>query len=311
LRAGAEIAVMELGMNHAGELSVLVGISEPEVRVWINVGDAHLGHFASREAMAEAKAEILENARPDDVLVYNADDPLVSAHARRFTGRTIPFGLAPAAAVRAESIEDLGLAGTRFVLRTAQGRTKMQVPLLGHGNVMNVLAAAAVATHFGIALEALAERASTLAPVAHRGTVVRLRQGVTLLDDSYNSSPSALKRALDVVAIDGSARRKAAVLGEMLELGEHADRLHAECGAAAAAAGLDRLIAVGGDAAQQLANAAIRAGMPPDAVTHTASSGAAADVLLPWLEEGDLVLIKGSRGIRTDLVVERITEAYS
>jgi len=311
LRHGGDIAVMELGMNHAGEISTLVDIAEPELRVWTNVGDAHLGHFVSRDAMADAKGEILDAARPEDVLVYNADDPLVAARAAAFTGKKIAFGLTPAAAIRADSIEDLGLAGTRFVLRTERGQTSVHVPLLGRGNVLNVLAAAAVATHLGVSLDVIAAHAAQLAPVTHRGAVLRLPRGVTLLDDSYNSSPSALKRVLEVVAQEPGARRKAAVLGEMLELGDHSAGLHAECGEAAAAAGLDRLIAVGGDAAQRLADAAVRAGMPPDAVSWTASSGAAADMLLPWLQEGDLVLVKGSRGIRTDLVVERITEAFS
>lgn len=311
LRHGSEIAVMELGMNHAGEIRLLVSIAEPEIRVWINVGDAHLGHFASRDAIADAKGEIVEGARSTDLLVCNADDPLVMARAQVFAGRRMTFGLAPDADVRGEAIEDLGLDGTRLTLRTGAGAIQLHVPLLGRGNVSNVLAAAAVATHLGITLPEIAARAAHLRPAAHRGAVVRLPQGVTVVDDSYNSSPTALLRALEVVGRESRATRKAAVLGEMLELGSHSESLHRECGRATAAARLDRLVAVGGVAAKALADAAVEGGMAARDVTWTASSAAASDLIVPWLTPGDLVLVKGSRGIRTDIVVDRITEAFS
>jgi UDP-N-acetylmuramoyl-tripeptide--D-alanyl-D-alanine ligase len=307
LRHGADIAVMELGMNHAGEIRVLIGIAEPEVRVWTNVGDAHLGHFASREAIADAKGEILEAARPGDVLICNADDPLVMARATRFHGRRLTFGLSTAADVRGEAVEDRGLDGTKLIVHTPAGRAAIETPLLGRGNVSNLLAAVAVATHLGVDLPAIASRARALRPAPHRGSVLKLSSGVTLVDDSYNSSPSALMRALEVVASETRATRKAAVLGEMLELGEHSIGLHRQCGAAAAEARLDRLIAVGGDAARALADAAVEAGMSAEAVTWAASSPQAAEEIVNWLASGDLVLIKGSRGIRTETVVDRIT----
>jgi UDP-N-acetylmuramoyl-tripeptide--D-alanyl-D-alanine ligase len=187
----------------------------------------------------------------------------------------------------------------------------VETPLLGSGNVYNVLAAAAVALHFGVPLDDMAERAARLQPAAHRGAVVRLPQGVTVVDDSYNSSPSALRRTLQVLAADRTATRKAAVLGEMLELGDHTLDLHRECGADAAAAGLDRLIVVGGDPARALAESAVASGMAADRVTWTASSGAASDLIVAWLTDGDVVLVKGSRGIRTDTVVDRITAEFS
>jgi UDP-N-acetylmuramoyl-tripeptide--D-alanyl-D-alanine ligase len=311
LRHGADVAVMELGMNHAGEIRLLVNIAEPEVRVWTNVGDAHLGHFASRDEIADAKSEILGEARAGDVLVCNADDPLVMARVHRFSGRTIRFGQSTDADVRAEEVEDRGLDGTRLTLHTPDGALAVRTPLLGRGNLSNLLAAAAVASFMGVPIEDIASASATLRPAPHRGAVLRLPRGVTLVDDSYNSSPTALKRALEVVAAETRTTRKAAVLGEMLELGEHSLALHEECGAVAAGARLDRLITVGGDAAGALADAAVRAGMPEQAVSWTASSAAAADRIVPWLTAGDLVLVKGSRGIKTDLVVARITEAFS
>ena len=153
LRRGADVAVMELGMNHAGELRLLVGIAEPEIRVWTNVGDAHLGYFASREVLADAKAEILENASAADVIVVNADDPLVMSRAAAFEGRAITFGTSPNADVRAEAVEDLGLDGMRFRIHTADASAEATIPLIGRGNLLNVLAAAAVALELGVPLD--------------------------------------------------------------------------------------------------------------------------------------------------------------
>ena len=311
LRHGADVAVMELGMNHAGEIRLLVNIAEPEIRVWINVGDAHLGYFESREAIADAKSEILENVRRGDVLFCNADDPLVMARVQTFAGGRMTFGTSSEANVRGDAIDDRGIEGTRFTVHVPLGLVRVHTALLGRGNVANILAATAVAIHLGVDLRTIAERARRLQPAAHRGVVLRLPRGVTIVDDSYNSSPTALQRALDVIAREAGVARKAAVLGEMLELGEHSLRLHQECGRAAAAAGLDRLVAVGGDPARALAEAAVAGGLAEDAVTWTASSSAAADVIVPWLAEGDLVLVKGSRGIKTDTVVDRITEEFS
>ena len=306
LRTDPDVAVMELGMNHAGEISTLVAIADPEVRVWTNVGDAHLGFFESADAIADAKAEILEGATADDVLVCNADDPRVMVRARRFAGRTRTFGMAPGATVRAFQVEDLGLDGMRAGIVTPAGESRLETPLLGRGNLSNVLAAATVALEFGIPLSDVVEAAAHLEPADRRGAVRRLRDGVTVVDDSYNSSPAALRRALEVVAHSDAATRRIAVLGEMLELGAHATRLHQECGRAAAAARLDELFAIGGDPARALADAAVAAGMPAARVHYVATSGDAASMVSAAVRPGDLVLVKGSRGIRTDVIVDRI-----
>jgi UDP-N-acetylmuramoyl-tripeptide--D-alanyl-D-alanine ligase len=304
-----DVAVVELGMNHAGEIRLLVDIARPDVRVWINVGDAHLGFFASADAIADAKAEILDGASGDDVLVANADDDRVMGRVGRFAGRLITFGLERDADVRAQETEDRGIAGMRARVVTSAGERTLETPLLGRGNLANVLAAAAVALHFGVTLDEIVGRAAALRPAAHRGEVVRLRNGVTVIDDSYNSSPSALRRALEVVARAAGHARKAAVLGEMLELGAHSVSLHESCGAAAAEAGLSWLISVGGAPAGVLAHAARRSGMDAAAVLHVEDSGHAAEAALSRVRGGDLVLVKGSRGIGTDRVVERLKEA--
>jgi UDP-N-acetylmuramoyl-tripeptide--D-alanyl-D-alanine ligase len=311
LRSRPDAAVVELGMNHAGEIRTLVGIAEPDVRVWTNVGDAHAGFFASADAIADAKAEILEQARPDDLLVANADDPWIRARAGRFAGRTRTFGISDGADYRASAVRHRGLDGMAAILSTPGGSIAVETPLLGTGNLLNLLAAAAVALEMGVPAGAIAERAATMKPAARRGELLRLPGGITLIDDSYNSSPAALKQSLETVAASTGSARKVAVLGEMLELGLHADRLHAECGRAAAAAGLDLLIAVGGDAAERLAEAARAAGMDAAAVIHVPASAEAADLAQRKVRPGDLVLVKGSRGIRTDLVVERLKVEFA
>jgi len=311
LRSRPEVAVVELGMNHPGEIRTLVGIAEPDVRVWTNVGDAHLGFFASAEEIADAKGEVLEHARAEDILVANADDPRIAARMGAFAGRVVTFGVDAPADVQATAVADRGLDGTGADVRTPAGTVRLDTPLLGLGNLANVLAATAVALEFDVPLDQIAARAAALRPARRRGELMRLPGGITLIDDSYNSSPAALRRALDTLRAATGSARKVAVLGEMLELGAHATRLHEESGAAAAAAGLDLLVAVGGPPARALADAAIRAGMPTVAVLHVASSADAVERALQRIRPGDLVLVKGSRGIGTDAVVERLKAEFA
>jgi UDP-N-acetylmuramoyl-tripeptide--D-alanyl-D-alanine ligase len=306
LRARPDVAVMELGMNHQGEISALVAIAEPEVRVWTNVGDAHLGFFASPDAIADAKSEILEGADGRTLLVANADDPRVMARVVGFAGRVMTFGTEPGATVRATHVEDLGLEGMRARVETPAGAQVVATPLLGRGNLSNVLAAAAVALDCGVSLDEIAGRASELRPADRRGAVRRLSKGVVLVDDTYNSSPSALARSLEMIAHARGATRKVAVLGEMLELGDHATRLHRDSGRRAAEAGVSLLFAVGGAAARELGDAAVAAGLPRQAVAHFETSAEAAAAVAASIQAGDLVLVKGSRGIRTDVVADRI-----
>jgi UDP-N-acetylmuramoyl-tripeptide--D-alanyl-D-alanine ligase len=311
LRLRPDVAVVELGMNHAGEIRTLVDIAEPDIRVWTNVGDAHLGFFASADAIADAKGEILEQATATTTLVANAADARIMARVGAFAGRVVTFGVGVAADVAATDIETRGLAGTAATLKTPAGAARLETPLLGLGNLANVLAAAAVALEREIPLAEIVRIAATLRPAARRGEVARLPGGVTLIDDSYNASPSALRRALETIAAAAGCARKAAVLGEMLELGDHAVALHRACGEAAAAAGLSWLITVGGVPAQALGEAAIAAGMPAAAVAHAATKAEAAELALRRVRPGDLVLVKGSRGIGTDVVADRLKAEFA
>jgi UDP-N-acetylmuramoyl-tripeptide--D-alanyl-D-alanine ligase len=305
LRQRPEVAVVELGMNHAGEISTLVRVAEPEVRVWTNVGEAHVGFFASVDAIADAKAEILEGAGAATVLVANADDARIITRATGFRGRTVTFGVDRDADVRATIIRDRGIEGTSARVTTPRGAVEVTTPLVGRANLANILAATAVALEFDVPLADIAAKAGELRPASHRGEVVRLAGNVTVVDDSYNANPTATRRALDVLA-SAAATRRIAVIGEMLELGDHAIGLHEGVGRAAAQAGVHKLIAVGGPAAAALAKAAVSAGMADSNVQYFATSDEAADLVLTMVQPGDVVLVKGSRGVKTDRVVERL-----
>lgn len=310
LRHGPEMAVVELGMNHVGEISTLVRIAEPDVRVWTNVGPAHLEFFGSVEAIADAKAEILERPKPADLLVANADDPLVMVRARRFGGRVVTFGFSDSADVRAQDVHDLGLEGSQATVRTPEGAADLRTPLIGRANLANVLAATAVALQFSVPLSDIVSKAAWLRPMRHRGEVHRLARGVTVIDDTYNSNPMALERALQMLGAEPGAARRIAILGEMLELGATSIALHEQCGRIAASAHLDRVVTVGGEPARALGRAAVAAGVASVGVTHVGTSSEAAEIAARWVTSGDVVLVKGSRGIRTEEVVERLTQEF-
>jgi UDP-N-acetylmuramoyl-tripeptide--D-alanyl-D-alanine ligase len=188
---------------------------------------------------------------------------------------------------------------------TPRGSVDIATPLIGRVNLANILAATAVALEFDVPLSAVAAMAARLQPASHRGEVVRLPSGITVVDDSYNANPTATKRALDVLK-SAKATRRIAVVGEMLELGEASEALHESVGRAAAQAGVDWLLVVGGSPAIALADAAVAAGMPAANVRHFATSDQAADAAVALAAPGDVVLVKGSRGVKTDRVVERL-----
>lgn len=310
LRKKPDIGVLELGMNHFGEISVLVKIAEPDVRVWTNVGPAHLEFFGTVDAIAEAKAEILEGADKDSLLVANADDDLVMRHAGKFGGRVRTFGIERPADVRALAVRDLGIEGTAAIVRTPIGEAEIRTPLPGMANLSNVLAATAVAIRFDVPLADIVERAAGLKPVARRGEVIRLG-GVTIVDDSYNSNPTALSRALEMLAGETRYERRIAFVGEMLELGEASPELHRAAGDEAARADVSELVAIGGANAQAVAEGAIKAGMPASRVHYVGNSRDAADLAATLVRSGDVVLVKGSRGIRTEVVVDRLKAEFA
>lgn len=295
----AEVGVLEMGMNHAGELRALSAIARPDVGVVTNVSAAHLEFFASVDQIACAKRELIESLGPAGVAVLNADDERVREFAAAHSGRVVTFGIEREAELRAVDVESLGLAGTRFRL----GGSRFQTPLAGLHNLYNTLAALAAAAALGIDPESLVEAVAALRPARMRGEVFE-HAGARLINDCYNSNPQAAEAMLELLAAT-SARRRVAVLGEMLELGPASEDLHRQVGRRAAEIPVDLLVAVRG-AARFLAQEAVRAGLPPCAAHVFEDPATAGDFLKTILQPDDVVLFKASRGVKLEQALERL-----
>lgn len=311
LRHQPEVAVVELGMNHAGEIRTLVDIAEPNVRVWTNVAEVHAENFSSIEDIADAKAELLEGSRSNDRLVANADDSLVMNRVSQFPGPMMTFGLEKTADVRAIAVNDSGIDGISATIETPEGSGLLQIPLIGMGNVANVLASIAVALQFQIPLEAMRDVLTKFIPPDRRGFVTHLSHGVTIVDDSYNSNPTALQRALESIGRTTGYRRRIAILGEMLELGIRSKALHYLCGKKAVEAGFECIVAVGDENATALGAGSCDAGLDSGSVIICSTSQEAIKIVSELIQKEDLVFVKGSRGLQTDLVVERLKADWS
>jgi UDP-N-acetylmuramoyl-tripeptide--D-alanyl-D-alanine ligase len=312
ISAGAQpddfaLAVFEFGMSSYGEIRRLTEIAPPNVAIVGNVGTAHLEFFGSSAGIAEAKAEIVDGLQTGGTAILNADDALVSAmRERRSDISILTFGLETSAEIRAVNINQEALGATSFTLQTPRDDVSVHLPLLGKHNVYNALAAAAAGHHFGLSAEQIAAQLNTAVPSKMRGELIRLANGATVIDDSYNSNPPALIQAVQAMAQAKGFTRRLVVAGEMLELGEPGAAMHRDCGAQIAAAGIQRVIGVRGLAADLVAGA-MDAGLK--AATFCKTPEDAAAQLLTELQAGDLVLVKGSRGVRTERVVERLKAA--
>jgi UDP-N-acetylmuramoyl-tripeptide--D-alanyl-D-alanine ligase len=294
-----EIAVIEMGMNHSGEIAALAHIAAPDWGVITNVGKAHTENFADGIAgVARAKYELVQALPAGGIAFLNCDDAYVSQFGRDFHGRVIQFGRGPCADLRAENIENLGAAGVRLSVRGAGQQADLHLRLLGEHNVSNILAALSVGLAAEIPLEFSARALESLQPEDKRGQVLEWN-GASLINDCYNSNPDALKAMIATLA-GMPAQRRILIAGEMLELGPETPVLHAECGTAAAKAGLDLVLGVRGAAAHIVA-AAKNGGVEAMFVETPEAAG-------QWLKEnlrpGDAVLLKASRGVRLERALE-------
>ena len=253
----ARVAVLEMAMNHSGEIRTLCAIARPRIGVVTNVGYAHMEAFDSIEGVAAAKRELIESLPPDGIAVLNADDPLVSRFRETHRGRTVTFGLSETADVRAEQVEHSAL-GVRFRV----GGVQFESPLAGRHSVLNLLAGIAVAGIFGIRPGQLTDVVREMSPSSMRGERFQ-HNGILILNDCYNSNPDAARAMIDVLR-DTPAQRRIAVLGEMLELGRWAGSLHREVGDYVARSGIDVLVGIRGEACH-LVDAAREAGQAVDA----------------------------------------------
>ena len=299
-----DFAVFEMGMSSFGEIARLVDIAPPEVGVVGNVGTAHIEFFGSSDAIARAKGELIDGIKPGGAAVLNADDSRVVALGARRTDVThLGFGIDSQTDVMAKEIREAAdLSGTRFTLITPRDSAEVTIRLLGRHSVANVLAAAAVGYHFGLRATEIAVALESATRPKMRGEVLRFANGLTVVDDSYNSNPQALGEAVRMIAGATAFRRRIVVAGEMLELGPRAAEFHRACGNEIAAAGIDLVLGVRG-LARELVDAVSEAGS--DAVFFETTE-AAANALIERVQDGDVILVKGSRGVGTERIVERL-----
>jgi UDP-N-acetylmuramoyl-tripeptide--D-alanyl-D-alanine ligase len=293
---GCKAAVLEMGMNHAGEIRALARIARPQIGVVTNVGYAHIEAFDSIDGIALAKRELIEELPADGVAVLNADDPLVARFREVHRGRSVTFGFSETARVRAEDVAPCG-TGTRFRVDGVEFETGLS----GRHAVLNFLAAIAVAGVFGIAPERLRDAVREFTPGKMRGERIE-RDGMVIWNDCYNSNPDAVRSMLDVLA-GTPARRRVALLGEMLELGRAGEELHRQVGRYAAER-VDLLIGVRGEA-RRMVEGALEAGFDPARAQFFDDPTAAGEYAKGIAAAGDAWLFKGSRGVRVERALEK------
>ena len=301
-----EVYVAELAMTARGEIADLAGFTRPSIGVLLNVGISHIELLGSQAAIADAKAELLDALPADGLAVLNATDPLVAAVAPRSAAPVQWYGVGevPQPGFSARAVETRGLRGSAFILTTWRGDwTRVSMGAPGAHLVSTACAAAAVATRLGTPLAEVAERLGSWRPPEQRGRILEGIGGATVYDDSYNSAPASLHAALEVLRASGS-RRRVAVIGDMLELGELADTAHDNAGREVAVAATDAVLI--GDHADRMAAAAAAAGMPVERIHVVASPEDASAVVAPLCAAGTTVLVKASHALGLERLVEQI-----
>lgn len=304
------IGLFEMGMSAPGEIAEMCRIALPDAGVITNVAPVHLQFFDSLDGIARAKGELAEGLAPGGTLIYNVDDPLVRGIAARYAGDKISFGFSPDAEVRAEEIEIVGLAETKFRLVCEGTSRRGIIPLCGAHYVMNALPAVALARRYTLEFDQVVESLRHLRQAHMRGQTLHFREGFTVIDDSYNSNPLALTLMIENLSRIPRYSRRILIAGEMLELGDDAEELHRQCGGRAAACGLDIVVGVQG-AAREIARGAVAAGLPSNQAFFFTEVNPAIDFLHRKVQPGDLLLIKGSRGVHLEKVIEALRSEYT
>jgi UDP-N-acetylmuramoyl-tripeptide--D-alanyl-D-alanine ligase len=307
-----EAAVVELGMSHAGELKRLAEIARPDVGVVTRVAPVHLEFFASVDEIALAKRELIEGLTGrESVAVLNADDSRVARFAQVAPGRVVTFGVAGSGDFRAENIQDRGLNGSEFDFLGPEGRARLRLPLAGRHNISNALGALAAASVWGVGAAEAREIFPKLEATGMRGRILQYDAGFTVINDCYNSNPVALAAMVELLTNTPAEGRHILAAGEMLELGPASAELHREAGRAAAATGkLGWIIGVQGDA-ENFVRGAIEAGHPAGRAKFCASSAEAGELVGNLMERGDVLLVKGSRGVKMEFIVEALDSRFA
>ncbi|MGA9896812.1 MAG: UDP-N-acetylmuramoyl-tripeptide--D-alanyl-D-alanine ligase [Terriglobales bacterium] len=294
-----DIAVIEMGMSHAGEIAALAKIAQPEIGVVTNVAPVHLEFFNSVADIARAKYELIASLAAGGVAILNADDEYVSQFGRDFHGKVVLYGMNPSADVRAENVQSRGTAGSAFEVVAGGCRDRATLALVGVHNVSNALAAVAVGLERGLTPSEAVGALATLTPPERRGEVVQLGN-ITVINDCYNSNPKALDAMVDALAAM-PARRRIVVAGEMLELGPAGEEMHRRSGQHAAGQKIDWLLGVRG-LAQAMVEAARAAGIRAEFVATPEEAG---EWLIREARDGDVVLLKASRGVKLERALEK------
>lgn len=297
---GTEVVVSEMGMNHKGEIEQLARLTLPNIGVYTNIRPVHLEFFGTLDNIAAAKRELLENLAPDGSIVINADDSKVMMISESFPGRRVLYAVNAPADYRAKDVVDRGLLGTRFTLAAENSTRTIDLALPGRHNMENLLAAIATARTVGISWSGIDSAIADLKPAYHRGVVIPWR-GATIYDDTYNSNPYALQRALELLARAEVSGRRIAVMGDMLELGPDELKFHYEAGKQIPK-NVEVIIGVG-SRSRSILDGARDAGFSPANVHHFDDAASAAPFVRDLVGEGDLVLLKGSRGVGLDRIV--------
>ena len=308
LEENHQIAVLEMGMNHRGEIRELTTIAPPDVAVITGINPVHTQFFADLEEIAAAKREILEGASPGATAVLAGDDRFCLRFAQNWSGPVILFGQSPECSVRISNLKLEGWGGYSFDLIYHREKIHLRLPVVYQSYVYNFAASAATASVFSLSLEKIQKTASTLKPLPNRGEVIDLGDGIHVINDVYNSSPPALEAALDNLS-PLPARRKIAVLGDMLELGVEAEKKHFQVGQKLAHLGWDLLLTVG-PLSYNFARGAFASGFHPHQVISVDKAKEAAEKIPSLIQPHDLILVKGSRRIKMEKIIERLKQDF-
>jgi UDP-N-acetylmuramoyl-tripeptide--D-alanyl-D-alanine ligase len=297
-------AVVEMGMNHPGEIAYLAGICQPDVGIVTNIGPGHLEGVSSIEGVRKAKGELIEHLDKNNLAILNADDPLVLSYRNQCKCSVLTYGLNDYAEISANDIAE-SINGCRFKLKTPDGSIVVYLPVPGRFMVSNALAAAAVGYYANIPLESIKSALESYQPIKGRSCIRHQPDGIHIIDDTYNANPASMRAAIDSLKQIGIHNNCYFVCGDMYELGPEANQYHKDIGAYAAKAGLNGIF-VTGNYASDILDGAIDAGFDKNAICSGTHKDIA-NMLLELLKPGDWLLVKGSRAMKMEQIIEMIT----
>ena len=304
-----ELAILEMGTNIRGEIKRLTQIAEPDIGLITNVGPAHLAGFGSIDVVREEKGDLFLNMSPSGTIIVNIDDKAVAFCAERWTGRKVTFSMSPNADVTVNDIKINGIKGMSFNLIIGENTQKVEMKIVGLHHVNNAMAAAATACAVGVDIKTIAEGLAEFRPFSGRMEMIKLNNGSFLLDDSYNANPASVREALMTLKDLKVHHNGYVFLGDMLELGAESEEMHRKIGMLIATIGINALF-LQGDFSKVTAAGAIEGGLSPENIFSLSGEDNSIHYLKENLKKGDWILVKGSRGMKMEKIVDRICENF-